>query len=492
MKRIYITGLNLIFATFTWAQTFQVTVNGGFGSGSFQAGEIVHVFANQMQNTQVFDQWVGEVEFEYANEWHGRFIMPAQDVVVSASYRNIPVFSIDIDTILFQGEPKQVFYYFPQVVRGTIFLFHEFAGRAQDWLFRAEYNRFLIDAVADSFAVVFFSAGDLASKSGEINETLGSIEEYAWNVESLTLDENVDLQLLQAIINNLKGLEIMEANPKLYAVGMGQGAIFAQLAANVLDFRAISVYGAAGLPLFNNAPGVPTQWMLCENDESEITGMAGNEDAEAAFENFQTQDICSRIYMHTPSPLYPGRILKDPSFEPIQVNNIFQELINASILLNNRALVNGNRFLEIYNENPEEYLTINGLVDFQRAFIAEQIDIAYAAHQFYSDLNRQTLEFFKSYCGIDTVFETVGIEIQKQFIADIILYPNPTESRLNFRTIDNLIIDELRIFDLQGRLIKHEQRPNIDSIDVSELYLGTYVIQIITSKGILFKRFIKG
>lgn len=492
MKLYYAFAINILLAGFGLAQTFQVTVNGGFGSGSFQAGEVVHVFANQMQNTQIFDRWMGDVEFEHNNEWHGRFIMPAQDVTVAASYRSISAFSIDLEEINFQDEPKQVFYYFPEVVRGTIFLFHEFAGRAQDWLFRSEYNRFMVDAVADSFAVVFFSAHEMASKTGLEPEIQGGIEEFAWDIESLTLAENVDLQFLNTVIDTLKARGTLESSPKLYAVGMGAGGMFAQLAANVLNFRALTIYGTAGIQDFNDNPEIPTQWMLCENDESEITGAEGNQEAETAYQTYQSQEVCSRIYVHTPSPLYRERILMDPSFEPAQVNNIFQELINAEVLLNNRALVSGSRFLEIYNENPTEYLTINGLVDFQRMFLAEQIDVAYAAHQFYSDLNRQTLAFFKSFCGVDTVFQTVGMALNNQVFPDLIVYPNPTDYKINLRISKaNVVIHQISILDLQGRTMKQENSPNSWSFDVSELKPGIYLVNLSTSHGMIVKRFFK-
>lgn len=63
----------------------------------------------------------------------------------------------------------------------------------------------------------------------------------------------------------------------------------------------------------------------------------------------------------------------------------------------------------------------------------------------------------------------------------ILIYPNPTRDVLMIEAVDS---QTLRVYDLQGRLIKTE---NSTQVDVSNLAEGTYLLQI----GTQVVRFIK-
>jgi hypothetical protein len=490
MKKLIYLQILLLNAIIGFSQTFQVSVNGGFGSGSFNAGDTVHVFANAVSNSQVFDKWTGNATFIYDNEWHGRFVMPENDVEVSANYRTIPLFSMEFEDILLAESSKKVFYHFPEVVRGTIFLFHEAGGRAQDWLFRMEYNRFLIDAVADSFAVVFFSAQEFEEGILNENESRSSRELISWNINELNLAENIDLQNLTILIDTLKARGIMEQNPKLYAVGMGDGATFGQIASNALGFRAAAMYGTAGKAEFNQSSAVPTQWMLMLNDANISQGTAGNQEAAVAFSSFQQRDICSRIYTHSPSPLYKERILKDPSFDLEQVTSIIQELENENLISDNFAQINGIDFLNTISNNPEAFPVTTNLVEFQQQYMAELMDISSADHQFFSDLNRQTLEFFRFYCGTDTVFNLLNTAQVSKDLWDFKIFPNPADEYLIVNSEQSHTIRKIEIINSRGQLIR-TQLGFEERIDLLHLQSGIYFICITSDKGASMKAFIK-
>ena len=64
---------------------------------------------------------------------------------------------------------------------------------------------------------------------------------------------------------------------------------------------------------------------------------------------------------------------------------------------------------------------------------------------------------------------------------DIVVYPNPTQ---NVLLINGIEAQDLRVFDLQGRLLKTE---NGTQVNVSNLAEGTYLLQV----GTQVVRFIK-
>lgn len=64
---------------------------------------------------------------------------------------------------------------------------------------------------------------------------------------------------------------------------------------------------------------------------------------------------------------------------------------------------------------------------------------------------------------------------------DIVVYPNPTQ---NLLLINGIEAQDLRVFDLQGRLLKTE---NGTQVNVSNLAEGTYLLQV----GTQVVRFIK-
>lgn len=71
---------------------YDVTVNGGTGSGSFAAGAKVRVTAGQAPAGKVFDKWTTEdgVIFEDENAASTTFAMPDKAVAVSAVYKDAP------------------------------------------------------------------------------------------------------------------------------------------------------------------------------------------------------------------------------------------------------------------------------------------------------------------------------------------------------------------------------------------------------------------
>jgi len=75
---------------------------------------------------------------------------------------------------------------------------------------------------------------------------------------------------------------------------------------------------------------------------------------------------------------------------------------------------------------------------------------------------------------------------------DFILFPNPANNYIQIQSSKNKIIDEIRIFSVDGKLLKNESTGKSQiSIDIKDLNQGTYIIQVVTDKFVRNLKFIK-
>lgn len=72
--------------------------------------------------------------------------------------------------------------------------------------------------------------------------------------------------------------------------------------------------------------------------------------------------------------------------------------------------------------------------------------------------------------------------------ASVNIYPNPTSSRLYIDGLEN--IEAIHVFSLNGRHVKTVYN-NLNTIDVSSLQSGFYVLKLQTNKGVYSARFVK-
>ena len=87
-----------------------------------------------------------------------------------------------------------------------------------------------------------------------------------------------------------------------------------------------------------------------------------------------------------------------------------------------------------------------------------------------------------------------GVGVSENELSGITVYPNPTTGQL---TIDNgdLMIDNVVIFDVYGRILKAEDRKRKGEgtivMDISELSRGIYFMKIYTEKGEVIRKVVK-
>ncbi|HPF94703.1 MAG TPA: GEVED domain-containing protein, partial [Tenuifilaceae bacterium] len=88
----------------------------------------------------------------------------------------------------------------------------------------------------------------------------------------------------------------------------------------------------------------------------------------------------------------------------------------------------------------------------------------------------------------DPSAEELGLEGNEMYT----LYPNPANNSINVNLKGIRGDVSMRIYDIQGRLVKEMQLLNLDTnVDISELASGVYIISVDEEKMPLTKRFIK-
>jgi uncharacterized delta-60 repeat protein len=70
----------------------------------------------------------------------------------------------------------------------------------------------------------------------------------------------------------------------------------------------------------------------------------------------------------------------------------------------------------------------------------------------------------------------------------ILLYPNPAKEIINVGLLNQVLISNVKIYDLQGKVVLQDTN---DTINVSNLAKGIYIVKIVTVEGEVTKKFIK-
>jgi heat shock protein HslJ len=86
-------------------------------------------------------------------------------------------------------------------------------------------------------------------------------------------------------------------------------------------------------------------------------------------------------------------------------------------------------------------------------------------------------------------FRNYQLSITEQKLQHIKIYPNPTNSIIHLNSQNNPII-KIQMFNLMGRLIKSIKN-NLESLNISDLSNGLYILKIETEYGPVTKKILK-
>jgi hypothetical protein len=376
--------------------TFTVTVSGGYGGGSYNTGDTVHLFSQAISDNQIFNQWTGnDISLLNASEeWHTWFIMPARNVTFSGSTKNITTFNLQLQQIRGRDRLKPVYYYFPANHKGLVYLLHGSGGRAQQVATSFEFQQLMKDLVNDGYGIVITEA-----EEATLQTDLNGDGKLRWLTAPADTLNNVDYVNIKVLTDSLYNRGIADRSKPRYSIGMSNGGAYSAALSFLYKFKAGVSYCAPGGTVVAQLSSTPFQFCMARFDNNENVGPQGNADALTNSNTLTTRGVCSKYYMKERAPLYPERFARRGDISIAKSTAVFNELKNRGHL-SGRNYFNGfsNALVTAAQATPASYPELVTLTTAQILFVLEQVDLSVSDHQMYSDYNRATLRFLNRQC----------------------------------------------------------------------------------------------
>jgi len=386
--------LLIIFSAFILnivkAQTFNLTVNNGYGSGTYNAGDTTHVWSIEYDSTKFFKTWSGDTSFlSLPNEWHTFLVMPAQNVTVTANIQTVTPFTFNYEQIQGMTNMKNVYWYFPPNMKGVIYYLHGTSGNAANLTTKTESRNFINAAVADTFGVIITECEE-TTVSADLNGD-GKIRWYAYPIDSVS---NVDYVNIKAITDTMINRGLFNYSLPRFSVGMSAGGSFSSTLSFLYNYKSAAIYCAEGQDTVFTMSSVPVIWCMQQNDAT--LGIIGNINSYSNYQELSGNGICASHNMHYKFPIFPEYFARINSISISLSQSIFNELtVNGQIQAGNYANL-ASIIVNDITTNPTNYPVILSLsFDTQQQLVGE-IMAANAEHEFYTDFVNTTIAFFNS------------------------------------------------------------------------------------------------
>lgn len=422
MKKIAFAIVALCLTKSIFAQTFNLTVNNGYGSGTYQAGDTVHIWSVAYDSTKTFGEWTGDIaSLNRPKEWHTTLTMPNQNISVTAVIDNMPAYSITYELMQGLNNPFNVYYYFPPNPIGIVYLFHGTGGSAENFIYGVENRSFTNATIARGYAIVSMDAEEVT-----LNQDIDEDGGRRFMTQPIDTINNVDYRNIKKItIEFINRGWITPGTPR-FSIGMSAGSNFSAATSYIWNFTGVGYCSRAQNTGFNVRLS-PFAYRLSRYDDNPSYNYpVGLQQALANVALLDTRGICNDLYENDRQPIYPERFARVPGISVANSILMYNELVvNNQIDANGYAL-NTSVIQANVLANSSAYPTIVNFISQGVTGMVSQIGASNAEHSFYSDYNAATLDFFADPCGT-----TVGVENQQMSKNKIKFYPNPFNSSIN-------------------------------------------------------------
>ncbi len=365
--------LILVLLNLTAPSQVQITVNGGYGEGVYKRSpRVINVWAGTNPPNMVFDRWAGDTSLLadiYA--WHTNVSLGQRNITLTASYKVAPNWIPTSETI-----NGSIFsYYFPTNVRGIVFRFHGTGGSGSTFFTKTEDRTAANDLVAAGFAVVSLDSANRVDKQ--------------WSTAQPP--NNPDLINVQTLINLFISRGMITPVTPIFTLGMSNGGAFSPRAAYWLSISGANVKGAAVYcapgSTFTGQSNVPMIWSLALNDAT--IGASGNQAALVGYQTLIGRGIPAQYNVNIPSPVYPQRFARIPGLTLSDSQIIYNSLKSNNFLGRGDYLIQDPNISNVLSAIPPAYISFRG-------DIGDQLNVCFAAHQFFSDFDNKVLAFFNT------------------------------------------------------------------------------------------------
>lgn len=480
----------------TFAQSFTLTINEGYGSGTYQEGDSVHIWSKAPLNLSVFTHWTGEglQYLTYDNEWHVILYVPESTEIgaleFTAHYDAIPnttqmgrdsfyLWALDSFGV-YQAKYKEINYAIPPNPKAMVFLLHGTGGSGRSFFQRFERVTLVKDLIYNGYAVFGVDANETIM--GDINHN-GKIQ---WN-NNFTVNSNPENHLeLKNIAASRDSIITKFSFPEdipTFTLGMSNGANFSDQCASALGYNASAHITARGRILAYSRENIaPVIWVMSENDHQEEA------DNVTAYQNYitMTEEMgqTGEFHIFKRSPLYPQRFRRNLiNITLNQSKMIFDSLVSQGYLDDQYYL---NSLL--YTDSQNSFYGQFGLQGAQRKGVIDQLACANADHVLHADYNKNIIRFFDSFQDPYLPLASKSVHLEEEALS---VFPNPTNGLLHLSGLKNPA-NLVRIYDINGKLRGVEPlQPSGQSLDIGSYPPGIYLLHFRTDDGWIVKRVIR-
>ncbi len=372
-----------------------VTVINGYGTGRYKVGDTVNIWSVAITSDKIFDTWSGYSNLlSNSGEWHNSFVMPAQNVTITGSTKLFPAYNLEFEKIKGKTNLKNVYYYFPLNHKGIVYLLHGTSGSAANLVGNFEWVQLMNALVYENYAIVVTEAEEVT-----LNTDLNGDGSIRWNPTPVDSVTNVDYANIKAITDTFYTRGYTKRTIPRYSVGMSNGGEFSADLSYVYSFKTgVSYCAPSGGFIASNAT-TPFQYCMAKYDDNPNVGPQGNASALSNSQTLSSRNICSKYFAHDHSPLYAERFARRPDISvTTSVNMVLELRKNNWLDAKNYFTAASSTISADIKAKPANYPVFIGLSLVQQVDALNQIDIMFAAHQFYSDYNKTTIQFLNSQC----------------------------------------------------------------------------------------------
>ena len=374
-----------------------LTVNGGFGGGTYPGGSRVDVFAAAPAAGQVFDRWTGDTAILGTGPiapLNSRVLitLPNTPVTLTATYKAAPPW-VPLTVTAFNPQPftaqgatapttvtAGLAYYIPPAATGVVFFLHGTGGSAASWFNSPESALLMRDLVAAGYGVAALSS---------INRNVGT-----WNAQPL-LANNPDALNHIAALNKFAADSLLPADRPVFLLGFAEGAAaavrFADLLAAATPARPVRgtvQYCAAGNEASSVVGRIPSLYILADNDSA--LGINGSNSARTNSQLLAGRGIATGVVNNLAAPVHQGRFralsVTNPAFTTADATAVWNAVKTA-------GLIDANNYVKAIPTEAALVAAIPSAYQSRRADIAAQLETAYAEQAFTSDANARVVAF---------------------------------------------------------------------------------------------------
>ncbi len=380
------------------APRYTLTVTQGWGSGTYAAGETVHVWAAVRPQDQVITGWSGDADLlADPAEWHSALAMPLRDASLAAAIVERPT---TLTLTQYEGTTattKRVFSRIPDTPSGLILFLHGTGGDA-DFITRTESFAVALRALENGYGVLGSEAEEAVAGD------LDGDGRLRW--DAALSRANIDFGNLNALVASLRATGAIGPTTPLFALGMSNGgntavslgAVGSSALAAVyptLRFAAVVSHCAQGRAAAVAVTTTPTAWFMCARDDND---MVSNPPAQADSAALAARGVPTQYRENPPSPLYDQRFLRVPGLDLATSQAVAAELRAAGFVGPDGFFATPSAAIQAaVAADPSLAPALAALAPGARNRVFDQVSVMQAEHQMYADLAAAAVAFFDAH-----------------------------------------------------------------------------------------------